>query len=444
MFNYISFLSSWDASMANKTYLKQSLFLTLLSSLAFTVHGGGIALYEVGSDDVGLASAGYSARAQDPSTIMTNPAGMTRLKGNQFFIGAQALYEDIEFTTTNASTFLGTDNGGNPVDVFPGGSLFYNYSISDQFKAGFGIYGNFGCVLKYNGDWVGRYSAVKATLLGMSLQPTLAYGFNNGLSIGGGPVIMYGSLRSKTRINNSPFQLFDFHDGELKLSDRAWGLGANVGALYEFDCGSRIGIAYNSEIKLNFKPDAIWTDLALPLNTLLSNRGLLNSEVDIGIRVPQGVMASLFYQFNEEWALLSSVGWQEWSKFGQVELGIDSNNPVSITIDKHYKNTWHVALGVQHPISCHWLLNLGVAYDSRFQPTENIPLNIPANAAWRFGIGSNFAVHRCLDLGLNFEYIHSGDLNVNNHSLVTGDLTGAFKQPSVYFLAANLNWKQIK
>ncbi|MGE3317821.1 MAG: OmpP1/FadL family transporter [Candidatus Berkiella sp.] len=428
--------------MVNHYLLKKSLYLALLSTLSFNVQGGGIILYEVGSDDVGLASAGNSARAQDPSTLLTNPAGLCRLSGNQFFVGAQVLYEDIEFTTVNASPFLGQDSGGDPVDLFPGGSLFYSYSISDNFKAGLGIYGNFGSVLKYHGDWVGRYSTVKATLLGTSIQPTLAYRLNQGLSIGGGPVIMYGSLRSKTRINNSPFQLTDFHDGELKLSDRAWGLGANVGAIYEFDCGSRIGIAYNSEIKLNFKPDAIWTDLALPLNTVLTNRGLLNSEVDIGIRVPQGVMASLFYQFNQEWALLSSVGWQEWSKFGQVELGIASNNPVSVTIDKQYKDTWHVALGAQHPLSCHWLLNFGVSYDSRFQPTENIPLNTPANSAWRFGIGSHWYVNRCLDLGLNFEYIHSGDLQVNDHGLVKGDLTGAFKQPSVYFLAVNLNWKQ--
>ena len=51
---------------------------------------GGLMLYEVGTADVGLASAGYGARAQDASTVFTNPAGMTRLEGTQVLVGAQA------------------------------------------------------------------------------------------------------------------------------------------------------------------------------------------------------------------------------------------------------------------------------------------------------------------------------------------------------------------
>ena len=35
----------------------------------------------MGTADVGLASAGWGARAQDASAILTNPAGMTRLDG---------------------------------------------------------------------------------------------------------------------------------------------------------------------------------------------------------------------------------------------------------------------------------------------------------------------------------------------------------------------------
>jgi long-chain fatty acid transport protein len=31
-------------------------------------------------------------------------------------------------------------------------------------------------------------------------------------------------------------------------------------------------------------------------------------------------MASVFHQLNPRWAVLGSVGWQEWSKFGQLQL----------------------------------------------------------------------------------------------------------------------------
>ena len=42
---------------------------------------GGLYLYEVGSPDVGLAAAGYAARAGDAATVFTNPASANaRLK----------------------------------------------------------------------------------------------------------------------------------------------------------------------------------------------------------------------------------------------------------------------------------------------------------------------------------------------------------------------------
>ena len=41
--------------------------------------GGGVFLYEVGTPDLGLASAGRAALAEDASTVMGNPAGMSRL-----------------------------------------------------------------------------------------------------------------------------------------------------------------------------------------------------------------------------------------------------------------------------------------------------------------------------------------------------------------------------
>lgn len=429
--------------MSNRTSKYPLLYLLTGLSVVLNAQAGGISLYEVGTDDVGLAAAGYSARAQDPSTILTNPAGMTRLKGKQVFVGAQVLYEDIEFSPSTASPFLGTGSGGNPVDAFPGGSLFYSYSFSDDLKAGLGVYGNFGSVLKYDGDWIGRYSTVKATLIGTSIQPTLAYRVSEGVSIGGGPIFMYGSLRSKTRINNSPFQIVDFHDGELSLSDRTWGFGANLGVLFEFNPCTRVGLNYTSPIKLNFSPDAVFTDLALPLNTLLGNRGLLNSEIDIGIHVPQSAMASLFHQWNEEWALLVSLGWQDWEKFGEVDVGITSDNPTSLTINKNFKDTWHAAVGIQHKLNERCLFNAGVGYDSRFQQPLNIPASTPVNSAWRYGFGTHFTANKQIDMGVAVEYIYGGTLDVNHQGLITGDYTGAYKNAAVYFLALNLNWKCI-
>jgi len=83
-------------------------------------NAGGILLYEAGTPDVGLASAGWGARAQDASTILTNPAGMTRLEGSQVLVGAQALYADYGFSIgSGTSSGLGEGDGGNPIGWVP-------------------------------------------------------------------------------------------------------------------------------------------------------------------------------------------------------------------------------------------------------------------------------------------------------------------------------------
>lgn len=87
-------------------------------------NAGGLFLSEIGTNDVGLAGAGWAARSQDASTLFRNPAGMSLLEGNQAMARAQILYGDVKFTNEGSSGFLGTGNGGNPVDVFPGASGF--------------------------------------------------------------------------------------------------------------------------------------------------------------------------------------------------------------------------------------------------------------------------------------------------------------------------------
>src|SRR5881628_728084 len=60
-----------------------ALILAGLVVLALPAFGGGIELYEIATPDVGLASAGYAARAQDASTLFKNPSGMSRLSQPQ-------------------------------------------------------------------------------------------------------------------------------------------------------------------------------------------------------------------------------------------------------------------------------------------------------------------------------------------------------------------------
>ena len=180
---------------------------------------------------------------------------------------------------------------------------------------------------------------------------------------------------------------------------------------------------------------------------MITNRGLYNTNINLGITVPQGVNASFFHQVDDRWALLGSVGWQQWSKFGYVEIGVDSSNPVSLTKNLNFKDTWHVAAGAQYQLDSPWRLNFGVAYDSEFQDSSNVSPMLPANSAWRFGVGAQKQESKTFSWGLAAEYVYGGNLDVNKQSDTPvplggrGDLVGSYDNVGIFFLAANFNWK---
>jgi long-chain fatty acid transport protein len=430
----------------NSSSLKRALAASALGVGAVacgTAGAGGISLYEVGTADVGLASAGYSARAQDASTVFTNPAGMTRLAGNQLTLGAQVLHADLGFSIGQGTTpALGSNDGGNPVGWFPGGGMFYSHSVSPDVKVGLAITGNFGLAVKYDDGWVGRYRALDGTLLGVSVLPSAAWRVNENLSVGASLNAMYGKLDNKVAVNNiiGP-------DGSLTLANNVWGFGANLGLLYEPDRGTRFGITWNSPVNLDFRATTQWDGLAPGVRTLLASRGLLNANVDLGVTVPQGVNASFYREVDPRWAILGSVGWQQWSKFGEVEIGVDTSNPVGLTTSLDYKDTWHVAAGAQYKLSDTWLLNAGIAYDSGFQDNNSVSLALPANAAWRFGVGGQKEESRTFSWGWSVEYLYGGNLhtNVSGNAPVAlggrGDVVGSFSNVGIVFLAANFGWK---
>jgi long-chain fatty acid transport protein len=418
---------------------------------------GGMIAYEIGTADVGLASAGYNARAQDASTVFTNPAGMTRLDGTQFLASGQLDYGRTKFSIgSGTSAALGTDAGGNSFGQdgwFIGGGGFLSYSVSSDLKLGFAMTGTFGGVVEYDNDWVGRYYVQQTKMIGFSFVPSIAWKATDKLSLGAGVNVMYGKYENQVAINVPdtlrPAVVVPSErsagDAQLKLDDTTWGAGVNLGILYEIDAGTRLGLTWNSQVSLNFSAPTQYSNLG-NLGTSLQNRGLLNGTLNVGIKVPQQVMGSVFAQVNPRWAVLGSVGWQQWSKFGQVQLGLENAlTSNSLTTNLDFKDTWHVAGGAQYRVSDPWLINFGIAYDSAFQGSNVSPL-LPTNAAWRFGVGAQHQAKKDFYWGFAAEYLYGGSLDVNLQSTASvqnggrGNLVGSYDNVGVLFLSVYGNW----
>jgi len=403
-----------------------------------SAHAGGISLYEFGSPDVGLASAGYAARAQDASTVFTNPAGMSRLDKSQVLGGLQVLHGDVEFTTNSNTRITGGD-GGNAIGWLPGGSIFLVQKLNQDWSIGLGVLSYFGLSEEYDDNWVGRYYVQKSTLLGATLTPAVSYRMNNWLSIGAGLNAMYGYLDTQVAINNIGDRR---PDGQLNYEDGEWGCGGNFGILLEPTQGTRFGLTYLTEVKLDFSDVPEFSGLGPGLEAVLRNRGLSTNNLDLSITVPQMVMFSAYHELNNKWSVMGNVGWQNWSRFGQVDIQINSSDPKSLTVDNDYKDTWHVGLGAQYRHSPEWTFSGGIAYDSSAVDDDKRSVVLPMGEAWRFALGAQYSFSPTLTLGASYEFMWNGDMSVDQErGPLAGRVSGEYSDASFNFFALNLSWK---
>ena len=409
----------------------------LLALCCQQAEAGGLMLYEIGTDNTGLANAGAAARAQGPSTIASNPAGMSYLPGTQITAGLQVLYGDLSFDRDSNTNVPGSGSG-NALDPIPGGSFFVTHQLDDHWSVGFGQYGDFGLAENYDNNWSGRYFAQNASVLGVSMVPSVAYRFNDQWSVGIGVKAMYGMLKADTAIDRSPFGLTDRSDGQFKYRDNDWGFGANVGVIYAPQPGTRLGLTYTSKVDLNFE-DKLDVKGDGPLLRRLDNA---NTQLDM--TVPQTVTLSLFQQLDRQWALLASVNWQDWSEFGQVGVQVDTtaNNAQSTTIDANYKDTWHLSLGAQYQATQQLLWNVGVAYDSSAVSDSNRTVTVPMAESWRLATGATYALNKDTDINVSWALVWLGDMPVDQSKTVSGDrISGQFDSAWIQAVTGNMTWR---
>jgi long-chain fatty acid transport protein len=424
---------------------------TLLALIAVFVLGeevgaGGLYLYEVGSPEVGMAGAGYAARAEDAATAFTNPAGMTRLRQPTMMAGAQAMYLNLEFnpdgkTSPQAATLPGGGSAedGDSNSWLPAGGLYYVHPVSDRLRLGVAVNGYFGLALDYGNDWVGRYYAEEATLQALAIQPAVAFKVTDWLSLGAGVAAIYGMLEEKVAVNNiDPRD----GDGKLKVEDDDWTAQFNIGVLIEPAAGTRFGLTYLSEADLDFSDRVNFDNLGAGLETILGNRGLLDAKLDLGITMPQAVMFSAYHALTERLALMANLGWQDWSAFGKVDVSLDATTSNSLTTDLDYKDTWHVALGAQYRLNDAWLVTGGAAYDSEMMDDDQVTPALPVSDTWRFALGTRYGWSENVTLSGAYGLAWSGDIDMDvNRGPLAGRVSGTYENVALHVFTLNLEWR---
>ncbi len=377
---------------------------------------GGLYLNEFGTPSMGVAGAGANAVASDASTSFHNAAGMTRIKGKELMGTGGFLYSTVKFDPDSDTPISGGDGGdaGGPGPILGG---FYVHSLSDKWKLGANFISISGAVLDYDDDWTGRYQNTEVKLLTMTFYPSIAYRVNNWLSLGGGPQIMYADLEMKAKAPPPN------GNAEVKIDGNDIAFGFGLGGMIELSERTRFGVVYQSEIEPEFDGDV-----------KISGPGPgFETGTDTKITLARFIKVSGYHELNDQWALLGTVGWEDWSAFENVNISTDRG---SQKIPRNWEDTWKFAVGVHYRPADKWLLQLGFSYDTSPVDSEDRTADMPIDRQIRYATGVQYKWSDKLSTGAQFVYADYGKAKIDNDLL-----KGEYKRNDIIFFAINAKWK---
>jgi len=408
--------------------------LLVLAVLAGGVPGiasaGGIYVYEIAnSGDIGYGSAGVVVRAQDASTVFTNPAGMTRFKETNTIFGVSPLYIHAPFDEDPVPAITGTGNGVE--EVFSGAHFAYVRPLNDKWTFGVSAQNYFGLLLDWGTRGVTRYDSTEAAIIAPQVQPTLAYKINDAWSVGAGVAVTLGVLEDKLKVDRSPAT----GDGSVKYEDTDWTVQLNVGVMYEPSEDTRIGVRYLSQSSLDWEDTPEFSDfdvleLSEPVN------------LELKFKMPQSIMTGIWHRVSDRWAVLGSLGWDEWSEFQHVDIQAFRTSPsdpyvLSTRVNLDFKDTWHLGIGAEYQASEKRTYTMGVSWDSEMSDDADRLIELPMGTQWRAGGGFKYAKRDDLTLGGGLSILYMGDTPVKP----TPSVAGEYKDIYILFASFNVNWK---
>lgn len=382
---------------------------------AVSTSAGGLWLNEYGSPAMGRARAGAEAGVDDASTVLHNPATMTRLNKEQWMLTGTLIDSKAEFELERSGFIAGNDEGDDAGGLSPGASAFYVKPIDEHWNWGLSFGGAAGAVLDYRDSWAGRYQARSVELVALALAPAVSYRVNDWLSVGGAIQLMYTELEIVTAVPvpGNP-------DAEVEINGDDLETSFSLGAAITLSDSTRLGLLYQYEFTPKYGGDAE-----------LSASGI-SVGVDTELTLATFFRVAVTHQLTDKLGLHGTIGWEDWSQLDNINISTDSGG---VSIAAGWEDTYHYAAGLDYLLDNEWRLSAGIAYDTNPVSQQDRTAQLPIDRQVRYALGAQYQYGQKFTWGSQIVYADLGDAEIDA-TLFAGD----YKTNRVVFLSINANW----
>lgn len=386
--------------MRPSTYLSQSV-ATITACVVLQqhpLHAAGFQLAERSAAGLGRAFSGEAAIADDASVISSNPAGMILLDDNSISVGLQYIAPQVDVKGRAATPgglvrVKDSDVAKDPVVPY----FYYTRKVNDKLTLGLGTYSTFGLATDYSSEFAAIAGTDLSEITTVTINPSFAYRFSEHLTLGLGLDIVYAEGQiSNTSGGNTVFDL----EGD------DWAAGWNIGALYEINDRTRVGLHYRSSIELDLEGDAkLGPPIPVPPHTSLP--------ADLNVKLPDSVEASVYHQINDQWAIHGDILWTHWSQFKELapSVGIAPIDD-SLLTEENWDDAFRYAIGTTYTHSEKLTLRAGLAFDESPSSDDNRTLRIPDSDRIWLSIGASVQLNPCYKLDLGYTHIFAKDSDI--------------------------------
>jgi long-chain fatty acid transport protein len=413
----------------------------------------GFQLVEQNGSGLGNAFAGQAAGVSDASAIFFNPAALTRIPKRQLVLSIEPIGLGTTFTNSGSGSPtlpssppltlpvpLGSD-GGDAGGWIPVPNGYFSLQVGSQVWLGVAVNVPFGLETSWEGDWVGRFHAVKSKIETININPTVAVKLTDALSIGGG--VSYQRL-SATLSQNAPygasvgaasmvppaFQQIAFgailqqlggpaglaREGLSTVEGDSWAWGWNAGVMLQVGEQGRLGASYRSAITHDIDGTVTFQDAPTfqpvpPLADLFNglNARFANGPVTAKVKLPDTLSVAAAFE-GEKVEVLADWTWTGWSSIQSLDvLRTDGADLSSVPL--LFEDTWRAGLGVNVKLNDRFKLRLGTAYDKTpVQDQYRTPRLPDGDRVWAAGgFECKLGEQSAIDVG--YAHLFIGDIS---------------------------------
>jgi long-chain fatty acid transport protein len=392
-------------------------------------------LNEIGSCALARAFAATGSPCEDASTIYWNPGAMPKTRGLSALAGAAVIGISGDFTRDTTFQRYDTDISAAVVP-----HLFLNYRTGGRLALGLGAYVPYGLTSQWGDDFPGRFSAKKASLQTIYVQPNIAFQISDGWSIGAGPVIGHSTVELIQSADLSALatpagptfgqlgiaKRTEFARASLKGSAMAYGV--NAGLHGRINPSWEMGIRFLSSMYFQYDDaDASFeqrtTGLTLAANNPLSlpagtsidavlqpqftgSGALTPQKVKTRIMHPAQAQIGVGYNGFQNTTISVDYAWAGWRSFKTLPVEFQGGaKSSSRQLFENYNNTSSIRVGAEHRYTGGSAVRVGFAAAASAAPDVTVTPLLPEQDRSYGTLGGTLPLGRTFSLDAAFAHI---------------------------------------